>query len=234
MAETHHPNYKKIYLTLLVLLVISVAGPFIGIGWVTLITAFGIALVKADMVVQNFMHLKWEKPIIRYVLGASVLLMILFYGAVATDVQKHEGKNWSNDAAKAAVARGIPGAHHEGAAPEEAAPETAATPEPEAAPAAAAPEAPKFDVAGAFATSCSPCHGAGGAGDGAAAAALNPKPANFTDPAFWSSRGDAEIFKAIREGGTAVGRSASMPPWGTMLDSTRTAAMVAYLHTLKK
>jgi caa(3)-type oxidase subunit IV len=234
MAETHHPNYKKIYLTLLVLLVISIAGPFIGIGWVTLITAFGIALVKADMVVQNFMHLKWEKPIIRYVLGASVLLMILFYGAVATDVQKHEGKNWSNDAAKAAVARGIPGAHHEGAAPEEAAPETAAAPGPETAPAAAAPEAPKFDAAGAFATSCSPCHGAGGAGDGAAAAALNPKPANFTDPAFWSSRGDAEVFKAIREGGAAVGRSASMPPWGTMLDSTKTAAMVAYLHTLKK
>ena len=41
----HHPNYKKIYFTLLILLVISVAGPFFGHVVVTLITAFGIALV---------------------------------------------------------------------------------------------------------------------------------------------------------------------------------------------
>ena len=46
----HHPNYKTIYFTLLGLLVISVVGPFFGIVWVTLVTAFGIALVKASKV----------------------------------------------------------------------------------------------------------------------------------------------------------------------------------------
>ena len=54
MTESRHPNYRKIYFVLLALLVISVAGPFVGIRWITLITAFGIAVVKARLVVQNF------------------------------------------------------------------------------------------------------------------------------------------------------------------------------------
>jgi hypothetical protein len=36
MSEHHHVNYKKIYFTLLFLLVVSVVGPEIGITWVTL------------------------------------------------------------------------------------------------------------------------------------------------------------------------------------------------------
>jgi caa(3)-type oxidase subunit IV len=226
MADSHHPNYKKIYLTLLTLLVLSVAGPFLGIGWVTLLTAFGIALVKADLVVQNFMHLKWEKRIVKYVLVTSLALMVLFYGAVAPDVQKHEGRNWTNDAAQAAVARGIPGSHGQEVSHDDAAPAAAPAPAP-AAPAA-------FDAAGAYATTCATCHGAAGAGDGPLAANLTPKPANFTDPAFWSSRKDAELLKAIREGGAAVGKSAMMPAWGSMFDEAKATTLVTYLHTLKK
>ena len=67
MADPH-TNYKKIYFTLLGLLVVSVAGPFLGIVWVTLMTAFGIALVKANLVIQNFMHLKSERRLIKWML----------------------------------------------------------------------------------------------------------------------------------------------------------------------
>ncbi len=62
-----------------------------------------------------------------------------------------------------------------------------------------------------FATRCTPCHGAGGAGDGAASAALDPKPRNFTDPAWQGSVDDAHIEKIIKFGGAAVGKSAAMP-----------------------
>ncbi len=113
MTEYTHPNYRKIYVTLLFLLAVSVAGPFLGIKWVTLITAFGIAVVKANMVIQNFMHLKWEKRIAKYVLAVSLLLMALFWGGVAPDVMKHAGLRWTNDAAMAATARGIGPAHAE-------------------------------------------------------------------------------------------------------------------------
>jgi len=96
----HHTNYKKIYITLLVLLVISIIGPELGIFWVTLVTAFGIALVKATMVIRNFMHLKDERALIGWVLGASLLLMFLFFFGIAPDVMKHDGANWENYAAK--------------------------------------------------------------------------------------------------------------------------------------
>ncbi|MEK6598570.1 MAG: cytochrome C oxidase subunit IV family protein, partial [Gemmatimonadota bacterium] len=179
MSDSHHVNYRKIYFTLLILLVISVAGPFIGIGWITLVTAFGIALIKANMVIQNFMHLKWERRIAKLVLATSLALMVLFYGAVAPDIQNHEGRNWVNDAALAATERGIAPPHDEAAPAEEHAP----------APAEGATVAPAaFDAAASFAMICSSCHGQTGAGDGPGAAALTPKPANFTDPAFWADK----------------------------------------------
>jgi caa(3)-type oxidase subunit IV len=230
MSDSHHPNYQKIYFTLLILLVISVAGPFLGIGWITLITAFGVALVKANMVIQNFMHLKWERRIAKLVLATSLALMVLFYGAVSVDVQKHQGKNWVNDAALAATARGIAPPHGEAAEHDEAAPAEEHAP----APAEGATVAPAaFDAAASFAMICSSCHGPTGAGDGPGAAALTPKPANFTDPAFWVGKTDAELAKAIREGGASVGKSASMPPWGSVYDEAKAEALVGYLKTLR-
>ena len=65
MSEAHaHPNYIKIWYWLLVLLAVSVAGPMLEIPALTIITAFGIATVKAYLVAANFMHLKFEKKII--------------------------------------------------------------------------------------------------------------------------------------------------------------------------
>ena len=45
--HAHDINYFKVYITLIVLLVISVVGPMFEIRVITLITAFGIAVVKA-------------------------------------------------------------------------------------------------------------------------------------------------------------------------------------------
>ena len=111
----HDVNYTKIYVILLVLLVISILGPEIGITWVTLITAFGIALVKATMVINNFMHLKWEKAIMKWMLATSLVIVALFFFGVAPDVMKHDGLRWVNVAALDAVERGIPdsGTHGE-------------------------------------------------------------------------------------------------------------------------
>ena len=93
-----HRNYVKIWGILLALLVVSVVGPMAGIRVVTLITAFGIALVKAYMVAKNFMHLDIEKPIVHWMLLVGLSLMVLLYGALAPDVQKATGQNWQKDA----------------------------------------------------------------------------------------------------------------------------------------
>ena len=121
-------HYVRVYAVLLVLLAVSIVGPLVGerlnrpvdlfgmqfsLGIViTLVTAFGIAVIKAWLVIKNFMHLTIERVVPKLFLAASVLLLALFWGGVAPDVQMHEGRLWENEAAKAAVDRGIPTEDH--------------------------------------------------------------------------------------------------------------------------
>jgi len=97
-AHAPHRNYVKIWGILVVLLVVSVIGPMLGIRWIMLVTAFGVALVKAYMVAKNFMHLDIEKPIVHWILLVALALMVLLYGALAPDVQKGAGQGWKKDA----------------------------------------------------------------------------------------------------------------------------------------
>jgi cytochrome c553 len=90
------------------------------------------------------------------------------------------------------------------------------------------------DAAASYAAMCSSCHGAAGAGDGVAATALPVKPANFADAAFWAGKTDADVKKAIKDGGPAVGKSPMMAPFGAALDDAALDAMVVYLKTFKK
>ncbi|RIL07292.1 MAG: hypothetical protein DCC71_03570 [Proteobacteria bacterium] len=111
--HSHHGNYVKIYLILLVLLVISILGPEIGIRWVTLITAFGIAVVKAYMVAKNFMHITFAPRYVAYLVGTCLIFMLLFFAGTAPDVMKFSGTNWQKPAWEAAHAEA---AHGGGAA----------------------------------------------------------------------------------------------------------------------
>lgn len=62
-----------------------------------------------------------------------------------------------------------------------------------------------------FDTVCTTCHGKDGRGDGPGAAALNPKPRNYTDKAWQASVSDEQIKNTILMGGAAVGKSPAMP-----------------------
>jgi caa(3)-type oxidase subunit IV len=90
----HEVNYVKIWAILLGLLVVSILGPFLGIKIVTLITAFGIAIVKAYLVAKNFMHLNIEPRYAIYLLTTMLVFMLLLFAGSAPDVMKHEGTNW--------------------------------------------------------------------------------------------------------------------------------------------
>lgn len=99
----HHPAsfYVKIWAILLVLLAISITGPMIGIWWLTMLTAFGIAIVKAYLVAANFMHLNIEKGLASIIICAALILLALFFAGVSPDVMKHQGDQWVNTAARA-------------------------------------------------------------------------------------------------------------------------------------
>jgi len=73
---------------------------------------------------------------------------------------------------------------------------------------------------------CTSCHGAKGKGDGAAAAALNPKPADWTSGRV-QDEADGELFWKI-----STGRGA-MPPWKHLPENDRWAVL-RYIRSLKK
>jgi mono/diheme cytochrome c family protein len=77
---------------------------------------------------------------------------------------------------------------------------------------------------------CVTCHGASGKGDGPAAAALNPKPGNFTDCKAMAKETDETLIKIIKDGSQSVGRSPLMPPWGTSLKDADILNLVAYVR----
>ena len=105
--EDHTAHYLKIYGILVVLFTISVTGPLLGHKVLTLITAFGIAVIKAYLVAANFMHLKVEKRYVSYLLLTALAFMALFYAGVAPDVMNHRGRRWENVAAQQEVDRAM-------------------------------------------------------------------------------------------------------------------------------
>jgi caa(3)-type oxidase subunit IV len=232
MSE-HHTNYKKIYFILLGLLVLSILGPEIGIVWVTLVTAFGIAFVKANLVIQNFMHLREEKRIVKWILVSSVVLMGLMMAGISPDVLRHEGQNWVNIAAQESVARGIDSGDHGDEAEHAVAEEDHGEEGGEAEVSEVAVVAQAFDAKQTYDMACSVCHGSAGDGNGPAGGALQPKPANFTDAAFWATRDDDRIFTAIKDGAPAVGGSPLMVGWSTSYNDDQIRALVEYVKTFR-
>ncbi len=126
-------------------------------------------------------------------------------------------------------------------------PQETAAPAEEAAPAPAEPaaEAPATEEAPAeglrgdaangatlYSIYCAACHGPGGMGDGPAAAALDPKPANHTDAAFMGTLTDEHLFQVISGGGPAIGKSPLMTPFGGVLTDAQIHDLIAHLRVL--
>jgi len=98
MSDAHgahsEKHYVQIYLLLLVMLAISIAGPELEIQIVTLITAFGIAFYKAWLVIKHFMHIPDQPRYVIYLLATSLVFMLLFFAGTAPDVMKWDGAGW--------------------------------------------------------------------------------------------------------------------------------------------
>lgn len=87
------------------------------------------------------------------------------------------------------------------------------------------------DAKAVYDKNCAGCHGAAGKGDGPAAKMLKPPPQDFA--AALKDKSDADIAKVIKEGGKAVGKSASMPPYGSKLSDDQIKAVAQYIKGMK-
>src|SRR3989304_4136465 len=106
MAEHVQRNAVAVWAVLCGLLGLSLLGPMAGIRLLTLITAFGVALVKAYLVAKHFMHLDVERRWVAYLLLAMVALMVVMFSGIAPDVMRQGGHRWENTAARQAPAAG--------------------------------------------------------------------------------------------------------------------------------
>ena len=86
---------------------------------------------------------------------------------------------------------------------------------------------------------CASCHGPTGKGNGAAAAALNPKPRDFSAGDFaldadgdGQPGSDTDLFNVIKNGAAKYGGAATMPGRPDISDAD-IKAIVAYIRTLK-
>jgi high-affinity iron transporter len=78
-----------------------------------------------------------------------------------------------------------------------------------------------------YAAKCQICHGPDGRGDGPAAGAFNPRPADFTSASFWKNNPEEKITKAVTKG------KGQMPAFNLSPDEIK--AVIVYLeHTFKK
>ncbi len=82
------------------------------------------------------------------------------------------------------------------------------------------------DAKNVIAMNCAACHGSSGRGDGVAAAALQPKPMDWSSAAVQSDT-DGQLFWKITNG------RGSMPAW-RQLPETQRWQIVNYIRTLKK
>lgn len=81
---------------------------------------------------------------------------------------------------------------------------------------------------------CQTCHGEAGAGDGFNAFNLDPHPRDLSAPDFQKKKSDADLREAVTRGGSGVGLSPLMPPWGRTLSPRDVEQVILYVRSLKK
>ena len=100
------------------------------------------------------------------------------------------------------------------------------------APAAAAPRNAPARGEADYATYCAPCHGSRGGGDGPLARMLVPRPARHSDAVFMNALSDEYLFRLLKEGGPAFGKSPLMGAWGKSISEQQIRDLVAFLRSL--
>jgi mono/diheme cytochrome c family protein len=79
-----------------------------------------------------------------------------------------------------------------------------------------------------FITTCAPCHGVTGKGDGPVGVALNPRPADLTQHAIPGVHTDAQLYEWITNGFPA----SRMPAFKSTLSDTDRWNLVNFIRTL--
>lgn len=196
-TEKHHHHHilpNKVALTvgvcLFIFTAITVWVAHVDLGPLNFLVAMFVATIKASLVALFFMGLRYDKLLNGLTFATSFLFLAIFIVLTSTDLFFRgdvyvKGPLVPVVAAKSRFKQAWI-----------ATPELIAHGKSE------------------FAKNCASCHGDAGRGDGPAAAALNPKPRNFTSGEGWKiGRKPSQVFNSVTKGipGTGMSSFQSLP-----------------------
>ncbi len=85
-VDKHVRIYKKVFFTLVILTVVTVACSYLNVSiWLGVLIALAVATVKGSLVAAFFMHLAWERKMIL----AILVLSAFFVAAMMTLILGH-------------------------------------------------------------------------------------------------------------------------------------------------
>lgn len=181
-GHTHHTKaYTLVWIVLLVLTAVTVYVSYFDFGEWNIFVAMIVATIKGILVCLFFMHLKYDNKMDQVVFASAFVFLAIFIGLTLSDVLERP--------------KVVEAKVHEIQRPE--GDQSAKLKD------LLSKASPELIAQGRtlFQQNCVVCHGAEGRGDGAAAAALTPKPRNFTQTEGWKNgRAPAQIFKTITNG----------------------------------
>lgn len=182
----HKALYVKVWLGLCVLTAITVGAAYINFGVWNSIIAMVIATTKALLVCWFFMHLKEDTALNRFAFFSSLIFLAIFVALTMSDIGTRPAEALAKVTPVEAPAGNESKLHEQY---KNSNPELIAYGKTQ------------------FLAQCQACHGAAGKGDGPAAAAMNPKPRDFTSGYWKQGSTPSQVFHTISNGIAGTGMS---------------------------
>ena len=88
-SDAHRPNYFVIWLWLIGLVFLSISASFFLPKGAAILLIFLAALIKAVLVLLNYMHLKFERPILYGLVIVPLLIVAILIFALFPDFVTH-------------------------------------------------------------------------------------------------------------------------------------------------
>jgi cytochrome c oxidase subunit 4 len=89
MTDEHHIHserfYVQIFAVLLALLVVTVAAAYLDLGFLSVVVAITIAVVKAVLVVLYFMHVRYSSRLTWVFAGAAFFWLVILLALAMSD-----------------------------------------------------------------------------------------------------------------------------------------------------
>lgn len=90
MTAGHRPNYFLIWICLAALVIVSISAGLVLPRATAVFFVFAVAAVKALLVALNYMHLKYEKPLLVALVIVPLLVVAILLFALFPDFVFHD------------------------------------------------------------------------------------------------------------------------------------------------